>query len=167
MSYDLNLFLVPLGYTFDDAYDDLDEGRLPVSNLPRDTQLKQNLAILKTLLTKDPELHVFPQEVVQLLAKNNNEPDNALAHFPSSFELSTDDKITIAIYPDQASVTLPYWYGEVEARRVFAKISNYLQIIQAVSDYAICDPQLNRIIDPKGDLEAMISAYLAIRNRLY
>lgn len=162
MSYDLHLFFVPLGYSFDDAYDELDEGKLPILNLSSDIQLKQNWSIFKTLLSKDPELRVFPQEVVQLLTQSENELDTTLTRFPSSLELSSDDKITIAIYLDQVTVTVPYWYSDVDARRVFAKMGNYLRIIQECSNYAICDPQLNKIIDPEDDFEAMITAYLSI-----
>jgi hypothetical protein len=126
MSYDLDLFAVPSGYTFDQAFDALDEGKLPKSDLSVEDQLKQNYEIVKELLTQNPKLAISSQKVA-LVVQNEKELDRTSLAYFANVELRSDEGINIYIFTDQASVTVPYWYIGEEAHQVFQTILGLTQ----------------------------------------
>ncbi len=162
MSYDLYLCYVPAGYTFDAAYDALDDGTLPVLDAPKEVQLRRKWSIFKTLFAKNPTLEVFPREAKDFLKQSEADLDTDLTRITRSLELHDEEGITIAIYDDCVCISAVYQCPETVARAMFGKIRAYLHIIQEYSNYSICDGQLSKIIDPDNDLEAMVAAYLTI-----
>jgi len=67
--------------------------------------------------------------------------------------------IHISVFPDEASLTVPYWYEADEARPIFRQIWGYLEILQQLTTFAIFDPQLGRVIDLNVDFEPVLASY--------
>jgi hypothetical protein len=159
MSYDLYLLYVPDGYTFDDAYDGMDDGTLPVINMSQNDKDARNWLIFKALLDKDTELQIAPQNTADLFKQVKSNPNQNLPRFPGTAELSNEEGISIDIYEDAVCISVPYWYSGSDGRAVFEKIRKYLKVVQKHSNYSICDSQVNKIVDPDADLQAMLKAY--------
>src|SRR5579859_7056845 len=107
MSYGLDLFYVPPGYTFDDALDALDEGTLPKTDLTAKAKLERNWSILHALLSKNPDFNISSPEVAELMAQNKSALDGTLTNL--SAELHSEEGIIIGISSDEAYITVPYW----------------------------------------------------------
>jgi hypothetical protein len=67
--------------------------------------------------------------------------------------------IQITLFDDGASLTVPYWHKDKNARAVLAQIWEYLEVIQRVAGYEIYDPQLECIINLGSDLERATKCY--------
>ena len=63
------------------------------------------------------------------------------------------------LFDDEASVTVPYWHKAGVARQVFEEIWSYLDIIEREGGFFTYDPQIEKVLDLKGDFEASLSCY--------
>lgn len=77
-------------------------------------------------------------------------------------ELNASEKtgIQITLFPNQASITVPYWHTGSAAVSVFAKVRQYADVLTERGRFRIFDPQLEMVVDTFDDLRgALLEAY--------
>ena len=77
-------------------------------------------------------------------------------------ELNGSDRtgIQVTLFPDQASITVPFWHDAVMAVEVFEEVARYAAVLVEQGGYRIFDPQLERVVDRFESLELeLLEAY--------
>jgi hypothetical protein len=62
-----------------------------------------------------------------------------------------DPAIQITVSGKHVSISIPYWYTNAEAERVFRQLMDYLRVIKRAGGYWAFDPQKDRIFDPENE----------------
>jgi hypothetical protein len=71
----------------------------------------------------------------------------------------TATPIEVWLYPDNGSLTIPYWHSGEQARVLMRKVFDYLEAIERESGWVCVDPQLDRPLDRATDLDEVVAAY--------
>lgn len=58
---------------------------------------------------------------------------------------SDSTSIQVTLFPDQASITVPFWHDPVRAAEVFEEVARYATVLVERGGYRIFDPQLGAI----------------------
>jgi hypothetical protein len=169
MSYDLRLFLArpdvedPLQTARAEESEEINPGPPIAAKEAR----KQEIA---TALAKtDPALKVFQFGFDEIAKFQRITVEEAKVRF-RQMELNGPEDgpgIQITLLDDGASLTVPYWHKGKKAKAVFAKIWEYLLVIQKISGYQVYDPQFDRIIDLMSDLNEVTKRYTDIVARVW
>ena len=70
--------------------------------------------------------------------------------------------IQVTLFPDQASITVPFWHDAVMAIEVFEEVARYATVLVERGGYRIFDPQLERVAERFESLELeLLAAYSA------
>jgi hypothetical protein len=56
--------------------------------------------------------------------------------------------VQVTIYARQVGLTIPYWYQDEAANKVFEKVLDYLKVIRQQAGYFVYDPQTDKAFDP-------------------
>lgn len=92
------------------------------------------------------------------------EADNPKFHVKSTddfIEVMDDvEGIRISLYHHGGHIAIPYWYTEDEIIDLaFETTRQYLRLVLRITNYAVYDPQLGKVVNLETDLQAMITAY--------
>lgn len=163
MSYDVLLFLPRPGVdplTVAEALlERLEEGPSPGRREPARERWKAALA--DALVAHDPALTVPPLDHAGIARERGITEDEARERF-RQLELSGPDDgsgVRITIDDDHALVTVPDRHRGDAAREAFGEVSGYLRVLAREGGLLAYDPQLERVVDPDEDFEAMLAAY--------
>ncbi len=123
------------------------------TSLPPLTQACENLAA--ALLRFDPRLERFVFDYAEI-AKTQGISEELARSQCQCIELSPQESdlaegalvVQVTIYPSQVSLTIPYWYQDKAAIKVFEKILGYLKVIRQQSGYFAYDSQIDKAFDP-------------------
>lgn len=73
---------------------------------------------------------------------------------------SDSTSIQVTLFPDQASITVPFWHDPVRAAEVFEEVARYATVLVERGGYRIFDPQLGRAAERFESLEPeLLEAY--------
>jgi len=106
--------------------------------------------IAQALLDFDSRLERFKPDLEEIARMQNN----SIAEVPEKFqhiELNTPEgslAVQITVFPNNVSITIPYWYHGQEAEAVFRQVTEYAKVIQKTAGYFVYDPQLDLAFDP-------------------
>jgi hypothetical protein len=170
VSYDFSLFLPQPGVDplvtaqrlADAEWDDANPGP------PLPAKEARKRAIADALTEVDPSLNVVQFGFEEIAKLQNISLENARTRF-RHLELDGPEHgpgIQIALFDDSGSLTVPYWHKDTRAKDVFAKIWQYLKVIQEVAGYQIYDPQMECIIDLGSDLDRATERYTDVVKRV-
>jgi hypothetical protein len=170
MSYDFRLFLPQPGVdplvTAQVAPDDEAEEINPGPPIPAKESRKQ--AIAAALIKVNPALTAFAFGFNEIAKSEGISVERAKERF-RHIELNGPENgngIQITLFDDAASLTLPYWHKDKNAKPVFTEIWQYLTVLQTVAGYQIYDAQLECIIDLASDQDAAIKCYSDVVNQI-
>lgn len=163
MSYDFHLFLPqpgidPLVTAQADTGEDSEEIN-PGPSIPAKEARKR--AIADALMKADPTLEVCQFDFEKIASYQKVTTEEARVRF-RHMELNGPDDgpgIQITLSDNNATLTVPYWHKDQEAKAVFAQIWKYLQVIQKVGGYQVYDPQMECLINLASDLERVTKVY--------
>jgi hypothetical protein len=171
MSYDFTLFLRQPGVepllTAQAKQDEESEEINP--GLPVAAKEARKRSIAAALKQADPALEVFPFDFEEIARFQNITVEEAKIHF-RHMELNGPEGgpgIQITLSDDGASLTVPYWHKDKHAKAVFARIWEYLRVIQKVGGYQIYDPQMECIVDLASNLEDATKCYTDVVKRVF
>ena len=163
MSYDLHLLRLSA------TADPLAEAQAIVSKEEEDInpgppiqekeERKRRLAAL--LIQKNPSFEPFQFGFTEIAKKYNWTDAEARMRF-RHIELNEPDGsngIQITLYDDKVDITVPYWHQPETAESVFAEIWRYLEILVCNGNFAVYDPQLDRLLDLASDQPEVLCRY--------
>ena len=147
MSYDFTMLKLNPNTTVREVLDAMEKSH-NAPNLFDSEGRQRSRAIANTIRTKNPDMDWQPYAHAnyELIEISESGEDNL-------------DGIQISIFPNEIGVSVPYWHEGEHARPVFLKIWDYLKIIQGITDYAIHDPQVGRIIQIDADFKLVLATY--------
>jgi hypothetical protein len=154
MSYDIHCYRSKIGKP------DLEEAQesMEVDDSESEEQSAVKFDIAKALTDFNPRLEAFKLDYNEIAKLHDIAVEDAKAQF-NYIELNPPDGdlvIQITINNDNVSLTIPYWYGDEQARQVFKYLMEYLRIIRKTSGYFVYDPQTDQVFDPlTTDLEGL------------
>jgi hypothetical protein len=140
MSYDFDLREIPPGADIDDL-----------------------LAADEATIEKEIEAGIYPvvtdeqRAFMSRLAASLKEFDPRLRlveGLHESFELYDDEDqagITVGVYRDSVSITVPYWHRRDKVVAVFKRIWRCLEFVQRQTGYGVYDSQVGRVLDLNSD----------------
>lgn len=149
MSYDFTLFRPKPGISLEDAAASLhDEQRVEsVEGKPLEPATKERMdSLAAALVSATPDLEVADHTAESLsyieVARKGNE-----------------NGIQITIFPNSASVSVPYWHTDTEAEAVMQEIFGYIKVLEKQGEFRTHDPQLGRVLDADKDLADALTTY--------
>ena len=171
MSYDFHLFLTQPGVDpLETARAEPDEETEEINPGPPIAVKEARKQEIATALAKaDSALKVFQFGFEAIAKFQSITVEEAKVRF-RHMELNGPNGgpgIQITLLDDGASLTVPYWHKDIKAKAVFARIWQYLEVIQKISGYQIYDPQLDRIIDLVLDLDEVTKCYVNVVARIW
>ncbi len=170
MSYDFHLFypqpgidpLVTAQAESDDESDEINPGP------PIPAKEARKRAIADALMKADQSLEVFQFGLEEIAKFEEISIDEAQLRFRHMELKGPDDGpgIQITLFDDVASLTVPYWHKDKKAKSVFARIWEYLKVLQRVGGYQIYDPQMECIVNLHSDLDKTTKCYSDVVKRV-
>lgn len=166
MSYDLYLFKPKAGIdpleTVDEIFSEESDEINPGIPYPEKEARKHLLA--NALVNLNPELQVFPFGFKELAEMDKISVEEAKIKYRHLELNGADDGngIQITLYDDSAEVTVPYWHGGADAKKVFNEIWSYLKVIENETGFMTYDPQLEKILNLSTDLLEVVEIYQSV-----
>lgn len=119
-------------------------------------------ALVVALMGVNAQLSVFPFGYSEIAASEGISEDEARERW-RHLELNEPEEegsgIQITLLDQTASVTVPYWHSGGKADEVWARIWNYLQVLQRNGGFNVYDPQLEQALDLGRDRAAVVAKY--------
>jgi hypothetical protein len=131
MSYDLDAFPLPSGQTAEEYVESDAREKLALDDAPPTDEQRAAMERAATaLLEVDPSAERFDDE--------------------QSIELTTD-AMQVSLFPQEAAISIPYWFMGEDAEAALARAYAYARVIAETLGYTIWDPQTGQVVDPLGD----------------
>jgi hypothetical protein len=129
--------------------------------LPDPQKERQKRQLAAKLIEKNPTLEVFQFGYQEIASINGITEEEAKIKYRHVELNGSDDGngVQITLYDDSATITVPYWHKEEEAKATFEEIWEYLKIIQGETDYFAYDPQLGEVLNLSDGFSKVLSVY--------
>jgi hypothetical protein len=159
VSYDLYAIEARSDEDAAEVYEALGEGEAAGWTDEQVARAEKLTALLQAL---NPRLERFVFDYPRL-AKTRGMTEHEARAWWRHIELNTPDgnPIQVTIHPDQAALTMAYWYTGEQARETVGEALSYLAVIERETGWTTFDPQIGRRLDLRGDLNDVVSAYEA------
>jgi len=170
MSYDLHLIVRSSGTDLlqksradmESENDELNPGP-PV---PEKEERKRNLA--DRLMRANPDLEQFAfgfAKIAKAYGCTESEAQEKFRHIELNGP-DADNGVQITLYDDSADITVPYWHHGDAARRVFEEVWQYLAVLAEHGDFAVYDPQLDKMLDFSNDRGEVTMTYSRVLDQV-
>lgn len=151
MSYDFTMFTLEPNADLHTTLSARERTNNPILFNKESKQLAQALA--NALRFKNPKMDWRPVAMANIELIEVDAGENG-------------DGIQISLFPNEAGLTVPYWHQGQKAHEVFLQIWDYLKTIQQLTNFAIYDPQLGRILHLEVDFDNVLSTYLGAMDKV-
>jgi hypothetical protein len=161
MSYDLYSIAARPDEDPAEVYEALGEAEEGEAAEWTDDQVARAEKLAASLQALNPRLERFVFDYPKVAKTLGVTEDEARAQW-RHIELNTpdgDNPIQVTIDADHASLTMAYWYTGERARETIREALSYLAVIEREAGWATFDPQIGRMLDLRGDLNDVVSAY--------
>lgn len=148
MSYDFHFFTPREGV---DVRDTIESEDGQVARGPRDPKIEaKKRKVADALIARDPQLELFKPDFDEIAKLHKIRVDEAFdrhRHLELNDAAVKTSGIQITFFDESASLTIPYWHKDADARRILEQSWRYIDIICRETGYEVFDPQLDRVID--------------------
>jgi hypothetical protein len=130
----------------------------------KDKDAATKLAIVKNLIAFDSKLEAidFKYGDISNLSVNiieENEKQFARIEINTS---ESEPTIQLSIFDNHILITVPFFYKDNEAKKIFNNITSYIKIISDTAGYFVSDPQTGQVFDPSENEFDGLNKYLSV-----
>jgi len=121
--------------------------------------------VADALIAKNPTLEIFEldyEEIAKFEKISVEEARLRHRHLELNGPGEGGNGIQIALFDDEASISVPYWHSGDKANKTFQEIWEYLEIITRETGYLVYDPQFGRILNLSQDFAEVLSRYVGV-----